>query len=187
MPAGPAARNPAAVRRSTVTPGRPVVDRSVQTAPLPLVQIESGPSATQPPAPPAISRGACPGGGAPPVAPDSGARDQSIPASRLMKNSALGSTVPVSAPTATTSGPSLATRPSSRVTPRLDKSAAKSWPASVAGGKPRVVALPGAAPPPAPLFAPVTTTTATPTAVIAAIGTATRNAQPRNRRLARKR
>ena len=57
-PLAPAAMKPAAVRFSTLiwSPGRsgsPVVEASVQVRPSGLVQMESGPRATQAPLPPA--------------------------------------------------------------------------------------------------------------------------------------
>src|ERR1700759_1821340 len=70
----PAARNPVAVRRSTVTwspawtGAIPVTERRVQVVPTLLVQTLSGPIATQCPDPPAISVAGWPGAGWPPPA-----------------------------------------------------------------------------------------------------------------------
>ena len=90
---------------------------------------------------------------------------------------------PACEPTATISGPTLATRPSVWVMPRSLAGAVKSLPARVAGGKPRAVA--GGAGPELPLFAPAITTTATPKTTMARIGIATLTPQPRKSRPAR--
>src|SRR3954447_12554321 len=85
---------------------------------------------------------------------------------------------PACDPTATTSLPTFVTWPSVCVMPRALAATVKSWPASVAGGKPRAAA--DGAGPALPLFTPVSTTTATPKTTMARIGIATRTPQPRN-------
>src|SRR6516225_8062151 len=67
--------------------------------------------------------------------------------------------------------------------PRTLAAAVKSWPARVAGGKPREAA--DGAGPAWPLFASAITATATPKTTMARIGIATLTPQPRNSRPAR--
>src|SRR5512142_1407797 len=138
----PAARKPPLVRFSTVTSspgrfGRPVAEASVHARPSALVQTESSPMAAQAPAPPATKRAACPGGGVPPSAVVTPPRLQVRPPSGETKNWARGTSWPDSAPTATTSAPALATRPSDSTMPRVlpGRYGVKFCPARTAGGK----------------------------------------------------
>ena len=179
----PAAMKPPAVRFSTLIwspgcSGRPDCEISVHDTPLPLVQIESGPTATHAPWPPATKRAACPGGGGPPPDACSVPMVQERPPFLDTKNCALASRAPVCEPTATTSAPLLVTRPRVWVMPRSFGAAVNWLPARVAGGKPRdEVSGVG---PGLPLLAFASTTTATPSTTMARIGTATLVPQPRN-------
>src|SRR5689334_7036140 len=181
----PTAMKPAAVRCTALiwSPGAsgiPLPGASVQVLPSGLVQVEPGPSATQAPWPPATKMAPCPGAGTPPVADLTVPSDQLWPPSADTKNWARSMRAPVCDPTATTSFPTLVTRPSVWVMPRPLGVAVKSLPASVAGGKPS--ALGGGVGPALPVFTPVSTTTATPKTTMARIGIATRIPQPRNSR-----
>ena len=151
---------------------------SVQVRPSGLVQIEPGPRATHAPWPPATKMAPCPGGGTPPSAALTVPIVQVRPSSGDTKNWARAMRAPDCDPTATISSPTLVTRPSVWLMPRLLAAAVKSLPARVAGGKPREAA--GGAGPGLPLFAPAITTTATPNTTMARIGIATRIPQPRN-------
>src|ERR1700759_4747967 len=88
----PAARNPVAVRRSTVTwspawtGAIPVPERRVQVVPALLFQALSGPTAPQCPDPPAISVAGWPGAGGPPPAACSAPRLQLWPPSLDTRN-----------------------------------------------------------------------------------------------------
>ena len=95
----------------------PDVDASVQDWPLVLVQMPSGPVASQPVRPCAMSWAACPGAGAPPPGAVTAASCQVVPSSRETKNWALGMSPPVCEPTATTVPPKLATRLTSWLIP----------------------------------------------------------------------
>ena len=88
----------------------PDVDASVQDRPLVLVQMPSGPVASQPVRPCAMSWAACPGAGAPPPGAVTAASRHVVPSSRETKNWARGMSPPVCEPTATTVPPKLATR-----------------------------------------------------------------------------
>ena len=88
----------------------PDVDASVQDRPLVLVQMPSGPVASQPVRPCVMSWAACPGAGAPPPGAVTAASRQVVPSSRETKNWARGMSPPVCEPTATTVPPKLATR-----------------------------------------------------------------------------
>src|SRR6516162_10569531 len=125
-----------------------------------------------------------PGGGTPPSADLTVPIVQVRPSSPDTKNCARATRPPDCDPTATISSPTLVIRPSVWVMPRTLAGAVKSWPARVAGGKPREAA--DGAGPAWPLFASAITTTATPKTTMARIGIATLIPQPRNSRPARK-
>ncbi len=112
----PAASQPLAVRVSKVTWSpesvgvMPVVAASVQDWASWLVQMACGPTASQPPGPPARSCAGCPGAGSPPWAPRTAASCQVLPASVETKNWPRVRSPPAWLPTATTVLPTLATR-----------------------------------------------------------------------------
>ena len=111
----PAARYPVAVRisRCTWSPESvgvmPVVRASVQDRPSVLVQMASGPTASQPWGPAVTSCAGCPGAGSPPAAARTGATCQLVSASVETRNWARVTSPPVWRPTATTVPSELAT------------------------------------------------------------------------------
>ncbi len=138
----PAASQPLAVRVSTWTWSAesvgvmPVVAVSVQDWASGLVQMACGPTASQPPVPPARSWAGWPGAGSPPSAPRTVAVRQVLPASAETKNWPRVRSPPAWLPTATTVLPTLATRVSVWNTPWPDEAGpAGNWaPAAWAAG-----------------------------------------------------